>query len=178
MSTVHRHQSNISYRIMAAYLKFRERFRRPEETLLKLGIGEGHKILDFGCGIGSYAIPAARLVGSTGWVYALDIHPVAVERVQKRAEKEGLANVSTIQSGQETGLSDETMDYVLLIDVFTWVSNKDELLRELHRVLKDSGTFAVLIDHVDPVNFIEAIEQNGLFSIITQDENFFTLRKK
>ncbi|MGY5874542.1 MAG: class I SAM-dependent methyltransferase [Candidatus Thorarchaeota archaeon] len=178
MSAVHRHQSNISYRIMAAYLKFRERFRRPEETLLKLGISEGHKVLDFGCGIGSYTIPAARLVGSTGWIYALDIHPVAVERVQKRVDKEGLKNVATILSGQETGLSDESMDYVLLIDVFTWISDKDELLKELHRVLKDSGVFAVLIDHVDPVSFIEALEQNGLFSILTQEDNFFTLRKK
>ena len=178
MSTVHRHQSNISYRIMAAYLKIRERFRRPEETLLKLGIGEGQKVLDFGCGIGSYAIPAARLVGNTGWVYALDIHPVAIERVKKRVEQESLNNVTAILSGQETGLSDESIDYVLLIDVFTWISDKDELLRELYRVLKDSGTLAVLIDHMRPANFIEVIERNGLFTIITQDDNFFTLRKK
>jgi methylase of polypeptide subunit release factors len=47
--------------------------------------------LDFGCGSGSYAIPAAKMVRERGIVYALDIHPLAVKAVEKKAKKLGLA---------------------------------------------------------------------------------------
>lgn len=162
---------------MAAYLRFREQFRKPEDLLHRIGLQDGQTVLDYGCGIGSYAIPAARIVGATGKVHALDIHPIAVERVQKRAKKEGLSNIVTIQSGLDTGLEDESIDFVLLFDVFTWVHEKEELLKELHRVLKNTGTFSVIIDHVDPIEFRKIIEKTALFEITSQEDNFFILRK-
>ncbi|MFW9933576.1 MAG: class I SAM-dependent methyltransferase, partial [Candidatus Thorarchaeota archaeon] len=106
--------SGFGYRIMASYLKFRERFRKPEDFLRSLGIKRGDVILDHGCGIGSYSIPAAKMVGVTGKVYALDIHPIGIEKTQKRAEKEGLRNLETILSGLENGLPDQYVDIVLL----------------------------------------------------------------
>ena len=124
MTTEPRIVSDFNFRVMAAYLRFRERFRKPEETVRMLGIQEGHKVLDFGCGIGSYSIPVSRLVGETGRVFALDIHPMALDRVQKRAERLDLQNIETIQSGLETGLDDNTCDFVLMFDVYSWVSNK------------------------------------------------------
>ena len=130
------HTSNFSYRIMASYLRLRERFRKPEEFVRMIGIKENDIILDHGCGIGSYTIPAAKIVGPKGWVYALDIHPMAVERTKKRAEKEGLGNVVTILSGLENGLSDEHVDVAMLIDVFTWIDDKNALLEEFYRVMK------------------------------------------
>ncbi len=177
MSTVHRHQSNISYKIMAAYLRFRERSRRPTALLQRLGVDRGHSVLDFGCGIGSYSIPAAHIVGPEGHVYALDIHPVAIAQVRKRVKNENLKNVSTIQSGLETGLDSLSLDFVFLFDVFTWISNKEELISELYRVLKKSGVFAVIIDHIEPSEFTKVIERTDLFTIDSQEENLFILSK-
>ncbi len=178
MSIEPRIVSNFNYKIMAAYLRFRERFRKPEETLRILGIEEGHKVLDFGCGIGSYSIPAAKIVGETGRIYALDIHPVAIDRVQKRIDQENLRNVETIQSGLETGLADESLDYVLLLDVYSWIPTKAKLMKELHRVLKSTGKMSVLIDHMDPAEFIDDIERTGLFSIEVEDGNSFIVCKR
>ncbi|MFX1482220.1 MAG: class I SAM-dependent methyltransferase [Promethearchaeota archaeon] len=170
--------SNFNFRIMAAYLRFRERFRKPEETLKLIGIDEEHKLLDFGCGIGSYSIPAARMVGESGLVFALDVHPLAIAKVKKRIEQEHLTNVRTIQSDLETGLEDGSLDHVLLLDVYTWIPSKEKLLEELHRVLKPEGNLAVLIDHMDPSEFVDDIERTGFFTIETRESNFFILRKK
>ncbi len=165
------HGSNFSYRMMASFLRFRERFRKPEEFLRGIGIKENDFILDHGCGVGSYSIPAARLVGPEGKVYALDIHPMGIERTQKRAEKAGLTNVETILSGLENGLPDEHVDVVLLIDVFTWIHDKTALLQEFHRVLKPSGRLFILIDHTSPDGCKTNVKQSGLFKLVSQEEN-------
>ena len=135
-------------------------------------------ILDFGCGIGSYSIPAAKLVGESGQIYALDIHPIAIERVNKRITKSGLTNIKTIQSGLDTGLDNESLDHVLLLDVYSWIPNKAKLLKELHRVLKPEGKLSVLIDHMAPSEFMDDIERANLFSIELQDDNFFILSRR
>jgi predicted TPR repeat methyltransferase len=56
-------------RIMYSLLGLRDKFGipfKPEEEINKLNIGKGQKILDYGCGIGSYTFPAAKLVGRKG----------------------------------------------------------------------------------------------------------------
>ncbi|MFW9851180.1 MAG: class I SAM-dependent methyltransferase [Candidatus Thorarchaeota archaeon] len=170
----HTHESNLSFRIMASYLRFRERFTKPEKFLHKIGIKEGDVILDHGCGVGSYAIPAAKIVGSEGMVYALDIHPIAVERTDKRAKKEGLTNVKTILSGLENGLPDEHVDVAMLIDVFTMIQDMPALLKEFHRVLKPSGRLIILIDHASPEGCKTTVKQSGLFNLVSQEENLLT----
>lgn len=178
MTTEPRVVSNLNYRFMAAFLRFRERFRKPEETIRMLGIDAGHMVLDYGCGIGSYAIPVAKLVGNEGCVYALDIHPIAIDRVRKRAERENLKNVETIHSGLETGLENASLDYILMFDVYSWIPNKRALLKELHRVLKSTGKMSMIIDHSDPQEFVNDLECYGLFNIEMRDGNFFILSKK
>jgi ubiquinone/menaquinone biosynthesis C-methylase UbiE len=165
------HTSKTSYRVMAWYLRFRERFRKPADFVNSLGIDKGHNVLDYGCGIGSYTIPAARLVGETGRVYALDIHPLAIERVKKRAREEELSNIETIQSDLATGLPENHLDFVLLIDVYTWVDNKIGLLKEIHRIMRPSGELVFLIDHVSPEVCKAEIEDSGLFKLVLQEDN-------
>jgi ubiquinone/menaquinone biosynthesis C-methylase UbiE len=96
--------------------------------LQKSGVHEGQTVLDFGCGSGYYTIAAARMVKDSGKVYALDIHPLAIEAVKKRVAKEGLPNVTTILSDSDTGLPDESVDIVLLYRTFYLVKNKQGLL--------------------------------------------------
>jgi ubiquinone/menaquinone biosynthesis C-methylase UbiE len=72
-------------------------------------------------------------------VYALDLHPLAVERVRTLARKQQLGNVETIQSDCATGLPDGSVDVVLLYDIFHMLSEPDAILGELHRVLPNPG---------------------------------------
>ena len=57
--------------------------RNASKMLSEVGIGEGQSILDFGCGSGTYTIPAAKLVGRNGRVYALDVSQGALEKLSE-----------------------------------------------------------------------------------------------
>ena len=48
-------------------------FFTPEEVLHKLGLSTAGDVVDFGCGYGTFTIPAAKI--TSGTVYALDIDP-------------------------------------------------------------------------------------------------------
>ena len=77
-------------------------------------------MLDFGCGYGIYTIPAAKIVGEQGRVYALDKDKDALDDLMRKAESAGLRNIERMEtSGKlEIELPDDTVDVVLLFDVF------------------------------------------------------------
>ena len=66
-------------------IKCRDIFRPREIILGEVDIKPDSKVLDFGCGPGSYIIHVSKTVGERGKVYALDIHPLAIEKVKSIA---------------------------------------------------------------------------------------------
>jgi len=170
--------SNMRFRVMAFWLRLRERFGDPSRRLVGGGLRRGQSVLDFGCGIGSFTIPAAQIVGEEGVVYALDIHPLAIEAVERRANREKIANIRTIVSDRETGLPDESVDVILLYDVLHAVQDKQVLLKELHRVLKPDGLLSVIPDHVARDDLFEIMHTENLFSLQAQREEAFNFGKR
>ena len=166
---------NLVFRLMCVYLGLRDRFTRPEKILAKAGIRRGQRILDFGCGGASYAIPAAKMVGEEGKVYALDIHPLSQEYVVRKAAKEGLTNIETILSDRDTHLPDQSVDVVLLYDIIHMIQDKPALLEELHRVLKPEGALSVLVMHLKASSVLKSVE--GLFTLVSQDGKLLSFRK-
>ena len=81
--------------------------------------------MDYGCGIGSYTFPIAKLVGKSGRVYAPDRQPVAVTRIGEEAKKQGLRNIITIISNRETDLHDDSVDVVLFYGVLLEIKDKE-----------------------------------------------------
>src|SRR5712675_3750469 len=61
-----------------------------------LGIAPGKTVADIGAGSGWFTVRAARRVGESGVVYAVDINPASTRYVSERARKEQLRNVKTI----------------------------------------------------------------------------------
>ena len=166
------------FRMMSIVLRVREPFKKPAERLRKVGLQEGQTVLDYGCGIGSYVIPASKIVGESGNVYALDIQPMAVDRVKKRAEKNGLSNVQTITSNIDTNLPDKSVDVVLLYDVLQMIRNRDGLLHEFHRVLKPSGIVSVDCDHMQPEEVQDIFASTGLFSQVDCENGVLKFTKQ
>jgi len=72
----------IGFAIMKTVLTLRSLFKKPERILHEMGLREGQTVLDYGCGIGSFSILAAKMVGDDSVVYALDIHPRAIRAVE------------------------------------------------------------------------------------------------
>lgn len=136
-------------------------------------VREGQTFLDFGCGTGSFTIPAARIVSSGGKVYALDYFPRQLEIVREKAEKEGLTNVETILSTDTTGLPDESIDVIWMCDVLHEIEERRLILEELYRVLKTGGVMAIhdgmgkrVFDYTD-----------GLFNLVGIDKKLYKFTK-
>jgi len=168
---------NITFRLMAFFLALHRRFVDVRKPLEKAGIEEGQTVLDFGCGPGFYAIAAAKMVGAKGKVYALDIHPLAVQSVQKKAKKAGLTNITTILSDRDTRLPDQSIDVALAYDMIHMVQDKQALARELYRVLKPNGVLSVIVGHIKVEGVLKILEQDGLFSLRDQQGRLIDLKK-
>jgi len=167
----------IAFKAMSLYFAVRHRLEDVRKPLKKAGIKEGQTVLDFGCGPGHYAIAAAKMVGANGKVYALDIHPLAVQSVEKKAKKEGLTNIITILSDRDTRLPDQSIDIALAFDMIHMVKDKQALKKELHRVLKPNGLLSVLAEHMKVNDILKILEKDGLFSLRDRRGNFINLNK-
>jgi ubiquinone/menaquinone biosynthesis C-methylase UbiE len=170
--------SDMSFRGLALWLRLREKRRDSQRWLREAGLELGQDVLDFGCGIGSFTLPAAQIVGKDGTVYALDIHPLAIEAVERRATSEKLGNIKTILSDRDTGLPDQSVDVVLLYDVLHSVSDQQALLRELHRVLRPPGLLSVVPDHMTRDQILNTMGREGLFEFQAQRGESFSFIKQ
>jgi len=171
-------KSNFDFRLMSFGFKFRDFFLPRKNILEEVGIKSGFHILDYGCGPGSYAIAAAQLVGKSGKVYALDIHPIAIKRIQNIASKRKLTNVETILSDCATGLPDKNIDVALLYDTLHELSEPDKVLEELHRVLKPNGILSFNDHHMkEESEILSKITGKGLFRLSRKGKGVYNFLK-
>jgi len=162
--------SNFGFRTMAFAFKVRDFFKPRKDIVMEVGIEEGFRVLDYGCGSGSYVAAVAELVGKSGKVYALDIQPLAIEMVKKIVAKKQLKNVETILSDRKTGLADDSVDRVLLYDVFHDLTDPDGVLEELHRVLKLDGILSFSDHHLKEKEIVSSLTKTMLFTLLRKGQ--------
>ena len=170
-------EPNFHYKLMALGYKFRDFFLPRMNTLKEVGIEPGFHVLDYGCGPGSYIVPLAKLVGESGKIYALDIHPRAIQMVQDIAERKGLKNIETIHSDCATGLENGAIDMVLLYDTYHDVTNPDGVLEELHRVLKPDSVLSFSDHHMKEDKILSQITRNNLFVLSRRGKKTYSFSK-
>lgn len=118
-------------------------FVDPEKNVALFGIKGGEHIADFGAGSGAYAFALSRCVGPRGMVYAVDIQKELLTKIKNEGNRLGLENIQVIWGDVEktggTKLGDASLDGVLLSNIAYQVSDKNELVNEAKRVLKNDG---------------------------------------
>jgi ubiquinone/menaquinone biosynthesis C-methylase UbiE len=176
--TMDKMESNLGFTLMALSFRFRDFFRPRIDILKEVGIKPGYHVLDYGCGSGSYIIDTSRLVGESGIVHALDVHPLAIKMVQARASKMKLTNVCTIHSDCRTGLPDESLDVVLLYDTFHDLTKPDDVLKEIHRVIKSNGILSFSDHHIKEEEIISKITKGGLFKVLRKSKRTYSFLKQ
>jgi len=126
------------------------------EVLERIGISKGQTVLDFGCGSGTYTILAAKIVGEQGRIYALDKDRKALDELMQKAELAGLRNIERMDTSGELKieLTDESVDVVLLFDVFhsyyfPQAGDRRKLLKEIYRIMKPSAFISVWPKHME-----------------------------
>lgn len=170
-------KSNIGFKLMSLAFRLRD-FLRPRMDLLKEAeIEPGFCVLDYGCGPGSYITPLAQLVGASGEIYALDIHPFAIKEVRKIAAQKAIKNLKTIESDCNTGLPDNSIDVVLLYDTFHGFSQPDDVLQELHRVLKPGTTLSFSDHHMNEQDILRKVMRRSLFKLLKKGKKTYSFSK-
>jgi len=126
-------------------------FFEPEEILSALSLdGAIHDAVDFGCGYGTFSIPAARRISGT--LHGFDIEPEMITECERRARAEGLHNARFYQrdfAAHGTGLPAASVDYAMLFNILH-AEEPLVLLREVWRILRPDGRLAVTHWNYDP----------------------------
>jgi len=119
-----------------------------QKLLKEAGISQGMKIADLGCGQrGFFSLQSAKLVGSKGIVYAIDILQSALNGLNSLANLFGISNLKTIWGDLEMikgiDLPDESIDLALLNNVLFQTKNHQVIFTEATRILKKGGKLLV-----------------------------------
>ena len=156
--------------------KFKEGSFEKLLDLEKSKIKRGDYVLDYGCGPGSYSFVAAKVVGKEGRIFAADIHPLAIEKVKKKANRKNIENITTIQTDCDTKLPDNSIDVVICFDVMHDIADKNNILKEFHRVLKPDGYLSFDDHHYSNEEIIEIFSKHGLFKLNEQQDKIYNFR--
>lgn len=104
----------------------------------------GSTCADLGCGRGGDVIRLARRVGANGYVYGIDVSDGMVEAAGKTLRESGIGNAEIVKcSLEQLSLEDESIDLVVSNCTINHAENKENVWREIFRVLKNNGEFIV-----------------------------------
>ncbi|MCF7709302.1 MAG: methyltransferase domain-containing protein [Verrucomicrobia bacterium] len=126
-------------------------FFSPIETLQALGLRRDMaSVVDFGCGYGTFTIPAATFI--EGIVHAFDIEPGMIAETRQKAGRAGVTNIHVytrdfITDG--TGLPNASVDYVMLYNILH-LEDPIRLLAESYRILCKGGIVGIMHWNYDP----------------------------
>lgn len=167
---------------------WRKNLQPPDKLIKRSGIKNGMTIMELGCGAGTYTIDAARVIGGSGILYAIDIQQEMINKLEnklKKPENKDINNIETkMASAYELPFKNNFFDLVYMVTVLPEIPDKQKALKEIYRVLKNDGILAVSEFLPDPDYPLRKTtqkwcEQAG-FRLVKSSGSFFnyTLRFK
>ena len=128
-------------------------FTNPQKNVERFEILPGLTVADLGSGSGFYVLAAARLVGDSGRVYAIDIQKELLAKTKTDATNKHLMNVEVIWGDVEkvggTRLSDSSVDVAIVSNILFQLEDKDSFIKEVKRILKPGKGKVYIIDWTD-----------------------------
>ncbi|MEX2236778.1 MAG: methyltransferase domain-containing protein [Dehalococcoidia bacterium] len=104
----------------------------------------GERVLDIGCGAGFDSLIAAQMVGPAGEVIAVDMTQAMRDKASAAAEEMGLDNVRVLDGyAEELPAEDASVDVVISNGVINLCPDKQQVMREVYRVLRPGGRFQI-----------------------------------
>jgi len=126
----------------APALSFWNRF--GQQTIDRLSLRLGDRVLDVCCGTGASAIPAAVCVGSTGQVLGIDLSESLLELACNKSRQQGLDHIEFRYGDFESlGLPNESFDAIVCVFGIFFVPDMLAAIGELWRMLRPGGKLAI-----------------------------------
>lgn len=138
------------------------KYQHDPQKILGPHIKAGMNVMDYGCAMGYFSIPLAKMTGPQGRVYCVDIQEKMLTQLKKRAVK---YDVSDIIIPMQVGIDyypvslTEHLDFVLLFAVVHEVPDKIGLFSDIYTMLRPGGKvlFAEPKGHVSSKEFDKSI---------------------
>jgi len=133
--------------VAAAWGRWSEVFERgagavSERIIERANIRPGNRVLDFGTGLGEPALGAARRVGATGRVMAIDPSPTMLNLGRERARGAGLENITFSESSLAVFEDGEPFDAIVSRWGLMFASDLHDTLARMRALLKPHGRIA------------------------------------
>jgi ubiquinone/menaquinone biosynthesis C-methylase UbiE len=123
----------------------RESDEHPDEALDAIGIQRGSTVADVGAGVGYFTWRLAQRVGANGLVYGEDIQQPMLDLLAKNMSTRHLANVrAVLGTVEDPKLPKNSIDLVLLVDVYHEFSEPEKMLDRILESLKPNGRIVLL----------------------------------
>jgi predicted methyltransferase len=131
----------------APWLERREREveEDPDLAMRLIRVARGSTVADLGAGSGYFTVRLAKAVGAAGKVYAVDIQQGMLDLLQRAVTRERLTNVvPVLGAADDPRLPPESVDLVLMVDVYHELSAPQTTLGHLRQALKPGGRLVLL----------------------------------
>ncbi len=118
---------------------------RHLETLDRMGLRDGHRVVDVGAGPGLYTLPLAQRVAPGGVVYAVDIQQGMLDLLQSRMEAEQVPNVVLVLGAEDDPrLPEQNIDWIFLQDTYHEMTEPQSMLARMKDSLAPGGRVVLI----------------------------------
>ncbi len=122
----------------------RESEERTSLLLKNMDIESGDIIADIGAGSGYHVFKMAE-IAEDGLVYAVDIQEEMLAEINRKMEDTGIKNIRPIKGSEKSvNLPENSVDKVLIVDVYHEISFPKELMASLYSAMrKDAQLYLI-----------------------------------
>jgi ubiquinone/menaquinone biosynthesis C-methylase UbiE len=123
----------------------REIYRERSNLAALVGPPRGAVIADVGAGSGFMAEEFAALVGDEGLVYTVDINPVMLDEILKKANAKGISNIRKVLSPEDSvNLAPNSVDIVFLCDTYHHFEFPKPTMSSIFQALRSGGQLVLV----------------------------------
>jgi ubiquinone/menaquinone biosynthesis C-methylase UbiE len=149
----------------------RDALMQPEKLMDAICVKPGMVIGEGGAGEGYFTFKLARRVGNTGKIYANDIVERVLGVIERRCEREGITNITTILGEVEDPLFPKgELDMVIMVMAFHDFEKPVEWLKNVKPCMKPTATLVIV--ERDPDR-----SRSGWSHFLTKEEILGTVKK-
>ena len=125
------------------------------QSVDRLELQEGMRVLDVCCGTGASALPAAHQVGSQGRVTGVDLSENLLELARKKALAQGLTNTTfAVADMTQLSFEEKSFDAVIIVFGIFFVEDMESQISKLIKLIKPGGKLVVTTwgkNSLDPI---------------------------